>query len=72
MFGQVFKNVDDVLRREAGCTNELNHKFTSLKHFGAPVENFDKMLWRRKNESSRLLAVRLEVLPQTWLARPSL
>ena len=25
MFEQVFKNVDDVLRKEAGCTTELDY-----------------------------------------------
>jgi type I restriction enzyme M protein len=25
MFEQAFKNIDDVLRKEAGCTTELNY-----------------------------------------------
>jgi hypothetical protein len=25
MFEQAFKNIDDVLRKEAGCTTELDH-----------------------------------------------
>jgi type I restriction enzyme M protein len=25
MFEQAFKNIDDILRKEAGCTTELDH-----------------------------------------------
>jgi type I restriction enzyme M protein len=25
MFRQIFKNIDDVLRKEAGCTTELDY-----------------------------------------------
>jgi hypothetical protein len=41
MFEQVFKNIDDVLRKEAGCTTELDYtEQTSwvlfLKYLDAP------------------------------------
>ena len=100
MFEQVFGNVDDVLRREAGCTTELDYtEQTSwvlfLKYLDAldedratearqlstlqrPGRNWIlwkthlKPLWRRKDESDRLISVRSEALLETWLNRPLL
>jgi type I restriction enzyme M protein len=34
MFEQAFKNIDDVLRKEAGCTTELCHGSISSETHG--------------------------------------
>ena len=33
MFEQAFKNIDDVLRKEAGCTTELDYTGMALTPF---------------------------------------
>ena len=35
MFEQAFRNIDDVLRKEAGCTTELDYIEQTLDHGGS-------------------------------------
>ena len=40
MFEQAFRNIDDVLRKEAGCTTELDGSRTNIHCCDSPKASF--------------------------------
>ena len=63
MFEQAFKNIDDVLRKEAGCTTELDYtEQTSWLLFLKYLDGLSRTTRRRRSSGE-------ESTPSSWTSR---